>query len=259
MISCLIVWQPQLLNHENNLHTSYPQTSPHITIAYNFTICDNKITNKFMNKKILRKVFAIVLMLVIMFQIYLFAEPVVAVSATNNVVVTLTVDSGITISAGANATMAPNIGVAADSSIGSSSWVVKTNNTAGYTLAVKASASPALVSGTNSFADYTEAVTGTPEVWTVAAGTKKFGYSAYGADTPTATWGAAASCGTAGVPSGTQNYVGFKTTDKIIAQKATVTPTTGVTTNICFAAQQNAIYAASGVYTATITATATTL
>ena len=212
-----------------------------------------------MNKNILRKVFAIVLMLVIMFQIYLFAEPVVAVTATDGVVVTLTVDSGITISNGADSTMTPNIGVANDSSIGSSSWIVKTNNTLGYTLAVKASTAPALKSGSNTFEDYTEAVVGTPEVWSVGSGAKEFGYSAYGTDTATATWGTSASCGTGGVPAGAQKYVGFSTTDKIIAQKATVTPTTGITTNICFAAQQNAIYAASGTYTATITATATTL
>ncbi len=204
-----------------------------------------------MNKNILRKVFAIVLMLVIMFQIYLFAEPVIAVTATDGVVVTLTVDSGITISNGADSTMAPNIGVAADGSIGSSSWIVKTNNTTGYTLAVKASVSPALVSGGNSFADYTEAVAGTPEVWSVGAGAKEFGYSAYGTDTATATWGTALTCGSGGTPDVAQKYVGFSTTDKIIAQKATVTPTTGITTNICFAAQQNGIYAASGTYTAT--------
>lgn len=216
-----------------------------------------------MNKKILRKVFAIVLMLVIIFQIYLYTEKSVdAVSVTDGVQVTLTVDTGITISNGLDAAMTPNIGVSSDGSIGSSSWIVRTNNTAGYTLAVKADAAPALrviATPANNFQDYTEVTSGVPEPWTVASGAKEFGYSAYGTDTTTGTWGAAASCGTAGVPAGTQNYVGFKTTDKIIAQKATVTPTAGITTNICFAAAQNAIYAASGAYVANITATATTL
>jgi len=190
-----------------------------------------------------------------------FFEPTVAIAntATDNVVVTLNVDTGITISNGADVTMAPNIGISADGSIGSSNWIVKTNNATGYTLAVKASAAPALVSGANSFADYTETVAGTPEAWSVAGGAKEFGYSAYGTDTATGTWGAAASCGAAGVPSGTQYYVGTKTTDKTIATRNTVTSSSGITTTICFAAQQNTVYAPSGSYSATITATATTL
>lgn len=212
-----------------------------------------------MNKNIFRKILSVVLLVVIIFQVYLFAEHVIAVDDTDGVVVTLTVDSGITISDGSNVTMAPNIGVSADGAIGSSSWVVRTNNTTGYSLAVKASASPALVSGANSFADYTELVDGTPEVWDVSAGAKEFGYSAYGTDTDTGVWGTSSSCGAAGVPAAAQNYVGFTTSNIDIATRATVTPTTGITTNICFAAEQDTIYAASGVYTATITATATTL
>ncbi|NVN97195.1 hypothetical protein HXX01_03115 [Candidatus Nomurabacteria bacterium] len=214
-----------------------------------------------MNKNILKKVFAIVLMLVIIFQAYFISEKVMAtgVSQPDNVIVTLTVDEGITISDGANVTMVPNIGVASNGSIGSSSWIVRTNSTAGYTLAVKASTAPALKSGTNAFEDYTETVGGTPDLWSVPAGSKEFGYSAYGTDTPTATWGTSASCGAAGLPAVAQKYVGFSTSDKIIATRNTVTATTGVTTNICFAAEQDTIYAASGVYTATITATATTL
>lgn len=190
----------------------------------------------------------------------LVAEPAIATAATasDQVVVTLNVTSGITISDGANISM-PALGVGINGSTGSSSWIVKTNNVTGYNLAVKASASPALVSGVNSFADYTEATNGTPEAWSVPSGSKEFGYSAYGSTTPTATWGTAASCGTATTPSATQLYVGFETTDKVIAQSATVTPTAGVTTTLCVAAEQDGVYAPSGTYTATLTATATTL
>ncbi len=209
------------------------------------------------NKKILIISFSLTLFFVAQF--YPITETVIAATATDNVIVTLDVTTGITISNGADVTMVPNIGVASDGSIGTSSWVVKTNAVNGYTLAVKASASPALVSGPNSFADYTETVLGTPEAWSIASSTKEFGYSAYGTDTATGTWGTAASCGAGGVPNVAQKYVGFQTTDKTIATRASVTPTSGITTNICFAAAQNAIYAPSGTYTATITATATTL
>jgi hypothetical protein len=182
-------------------------------------------------------------------------------AVVDNVVVTLDVDSGISISDGAAVTMAPNISISSNSSIGSSSWTVITNGANGYSLSVNDSTDPALKSATDSFANYTEAVTGTPEAWSVPSGSKEFGYSAYGTDTPTATWGTAASCGAAGVPSGTQKYVGFlpTPTTKIIATRATVTPFTGVTTTICFAAEQDGIFAAAGTYTATITGTAVTL
>ncbi len=183
----------------------------------------------------------------------------IAASVNDSVIVTLTVGSGITITTPADVTMAPNIGIAASGSIGSAVWNVKTNRATGYSLAVKASASPALVSGANSFADYTETVNGTPELWSVPSGSKEFGYSAYGTDVSTATWGTSASCGAAGVPAVDQKYVGFETTDLTIATRNTVTSTSGVDTTICFAVEQDTVYAESGTYTASITATATEL
>jgi len=188
---------------------------------------------------------------------YGMTENVFAV--TDNVVVTLDVDSGISISDGAAITMAPNISITADGSIGSSSWLVITNGVSGYTLAVKASASPALVSGGNSFADYTEAVAGTPDVWSVGSGDYEFGYSAFGTDTSTAEYGTTATCGSAGAPDGSMKYEGFAVSDNTIATRAGVTPSAGITTTLCVAAEQNTIFAPSGTYTATITGTAVTL
>lgn len=215
-----------------------------------------------MKNKFVRNVFSSATISLLFVQVlYILTEPpiVYAATAPDNVVVTLNVDAGITISDGAAVTMSPNMGAGVSSSIGSSSWLVKTNNTAGYKLDVKASASPALVSGANSFADYTEASNGVPEVWSVPSGAKEFGYSAYGNDTATATWGTGAGCGGSGAPLGTMKYVGFETTDKTIATVGTPTPYAGTTTNICFAVEQDTIYAPAGTYTATITATATTL
>ena len=219
-----------------------------------------------MNKIFIKKVLPLSLVTLLALQvIYFVSEPTIssAVTASDNVIVTLNVTSGITISNGADTTMTPNLGVTSDQAVGSSSWIVKTNNAAGYTLSVKASTSPALADGVvDSFADYTEAVAGTPDVWGgVAAGTKEFGFSAYGADTNTTTWGTSASCGntSTGVPAAAQKYKGFSLTDFQIATRNVVTPNAGITTNICFAAQQNAVYASSGIYTATVIATAATL
>ena len=192
----------------------------------------------------------------------LLIEPTTALATavTNNVVVTLNVTSGVTISTSSNVTMLPSIGIASDRAVGGSSWSVATNSATGYTLAVHASTTPALKSAGDSFANYTEAVLGTPELWTgVTAGLKEFGYGAYGTDTPTATWGTPTGCGNTGtgVPDAAGKFKGMTTTDATIASRGGVTPTTGITTNICFAAQETSVYAAAGTYTATVTATAT--
>ncbi len=210
----------------------------------------------------MKKIISIsVICLFLLQMLYFVVEPTISVAATapDSMVVTLNVDAGISISDGAAVTMAPNLSTGISGSIGSSSWLVKTNNYTGYKLDVKASASPALVSGGNSFADYTETSVGTPETWSVAATNKEFGYSAFGNDTVTGTWGTTATCGAGGVPNASMKYVGFKITDKTIATTGVATPYAGTTTSICFAAEQNTTYAPAGVYTATITATATTL
>lgn len=212
----------------------------------------------------IKKIFAASIISLFFVQMFYFiVEPAITTAATaaDNVVVTLNVTSGVTISNGSDTTMTPNIGVTSDRSVGSSSWSVATNSATGYTLAVKASTTPALRNGgIDNFADYTEATPGTPDPWGgVAVGAKEFGYSAYGTDVLTATWGTALDCGNTGtgVTNANQKYRGFSVSDVTIASRAGVTPNAGVTSSICFAAQQNSVYAASGAYTATITATAT--
>lgn len=182
-------------------------------------------------------------------------------SDTDNVVVTLSVDEEISITDGANVTMSPNIGVTNDTSTGGSTWTVTTNAVSGYTLAVKATSSPAMQhsNGTDSFADYTEATPGTPDAWSVDSGNYEFGFSAYGDDVADGTYGSGSDCDNAGDPSGNSlNYEGLETTDQDIASNASTTPTTGTDTTICFGAGQNSVFAPSGTYTATVVATATT-
>ncbi len=189
--------------------------------------------------------------------IYVASEPMVVSAVTDDILVTLTVTSGITISTGADAPMSTALGVASDSAVASSSWLVKTNDVDGYTLAVKASTDPALKDGTKVIEDYTEASAGVPDAWSVASGDKEFGYSSYGTDVAAA-WGTDTDCvgASANLPSATLKYAGLSTSDKQIATRTSVTPYAGITTNICFAVEQNAVFADSGSYTATVTATA---
>lgn len=217
-----------------------------------------------MKKTFLKKIIAASTITFVFLQmLYFVVEPNTVVAATTNdsIIVTLNVTAGISISNGADSTMAPNIGIAANKSIGGSSWTVSTNSYGGYFLTVAATQSPALKNGsTDSFADYTEASAGTPDTWgNVASGTKEFGFSANGTNVNTTTWGTATTCGSAGAADVLGKYRGFTSTTPItIANRTTMTTIAGDTTNICFAAEQNGVYAANGNYTATITGTATT-
>jgi hypothetical protein len=223
-----------------------------------------------MNKNILKKTFKTSTSLFLIFAIiYIMAEPTVSTAAdtkTDQVVVTLTVDAGVSITSPADVTMSQVIGLSADTAVGNAAWTVKTNNYTGYSLNVHASTTPALKSASDEILDYTEATPNTPEFWSVPANNVEFGFSAYGADVATVggnPWNGASDTDCIGasahVPSPTLKYMGFKgSTDKLIAYKSSETLTTGVITNICFAVEQDTIYAPSGVYTATVTATAIT-
>lgn len=188
-------------------------------------------------------------------------EPIVghAVSASDEVLVTLTVEAGISITSPSDETMSRNIGVSADTATGDTVWNVKTNNAAGYTLSVKATTSPAMHNGSNSIDDYTPAVAATPETWSVSSGAE-FGFSAFGTDVPTGTWGTDSDCiAAAHVPSAGLLYRDFDTSDIQIATRAATTTTAGVDSTVCFAVEQDTFYIPSGVYQASIVATASTL
>lgn len=206
------------------------------------------------------------LALAVVFIGFVSLEPSSTSAVTDDVVVNLTVTSGISITSPADVTMSP-LSVTTNTSTGHAIWNVKTNDTDGYTLAVKASASPAMVSGGDSFADYTEAVAGTPDAWSVNASTYEFGFSALGSDVVNVNTDEYAATGVTTCDDGaasttintTLKWEGFTTSDETIATDSDPTPTAGVDTRICFAAEQNTVYAPSGAYSATITATATAL
>ncbi len=186
-------------------------------------------------------------------------QSVNAATASDTVLVTLNVDAGISITSPSDVSMSQNLGVSADTAVGTAVWNVKTNNAAGYTIAVKATTSPALVSGSNSVADYTPAVAATPETWSVPSSSAEFGFSAFGSHISTGTWGTDSDClAGANVPSAGLKYRDFDTSDITLGSSSATTTTAGVNTTVCFAAEQDTIYIPSGVYIATIVATATT-
>ena len=183
-----------------------------------------------------------------------------AVTDTKSVVVTLNVTSGVSLSQPANSTLSQALGIAANGAIGTTTWTVNTNSATGYTLTVQATSTPAMNSTTtvNSIFDYQ---TGTPNTWSATSGAAYFGYSAFGSDVPTGTWGTAPGSvcygGTVNATSTTLKYKGFTTSPVQVASRSSTTTFSGVTTTVCYAVEQNNFYIPAGNYQATITATAT--
>lgn len=185
-------------------------------------------------------------------------------SDTDSVVVTLDVTAGIAIDSPSDVSMSRPLSMTNMTAIGTSTWNVVTNNAAGYNLTVKADTSPAMqqtVGTTTTIADYN---TGIPTLWSVSAGTAKFGFSAFGPDTSDATWGTGESCsgGANHDPSSSLKYRGFTTTSTsslAIATRSSTTTFAGSATTVCFAVEQDSFYIPSGQYKATITATAVTI
>ena len=193
------------------------------------------------------------------------AEPQVVGAVSDEVIVNLTVESGISITSPADVTMS-NMGTAVNTSTGWAIWNVKTNDPDGYTLAVKATTSPAMRNGVSSFADYTEATPATPDTWSVSSAVE-FGFSGLGTDVVNVGSDQYAATGQTvcddGAASSTINttlkFLGFETSDQTLASRAATTTTSGIDTRICFAAEQAGVYADAGLYQASIVATATAL
>ncbi len=186
-------------------------------------------------------------------------QPNISSAVTDTVLVNQTVTAGINISAPADVTMTA-LTTGQNTAVGSAIWTVTTNNAAGYTLTVYASAAPAMVrsGGGGNIVDYTPAVAETPETWSVSSAAE-FGFSARGTDVPTGTWGTDADCiAGADVPSTALKWRDFDETGSAdqIATAAAQTSTSGTASTMCVATEQAGIFAASGSYTATITATA---
>lgn len=207
-------------------------------------------------KKIFSQTLFSTLVLSILFSVF---EPDIlgAQTATDTVRVTLTVTSGISITSPVDVTMTA-LDMSTNTSVASTTWNVKTNDYSGYTLTVRASTSPAMKNATTSIADYTPASANTPEVWSVTNAVE-FGFSATGTDVSTGTWGTGAGCNTGIVPLATKKWLNFATTASPTVATRAATTTAGVNTVVCFAAEQNGVYAPAGVYVADITATATAL
>lgn len=91
--------------------------------------------------------------------------------------------SSISVTPPGNITLAPAIPTTGGgTSNGQALWTIMTDNVAGYTASISASSSPALISGANSFADYTTAGADPDFTWSVGASSTEFGFTPEGVD-----------------------------------------------------------------------------
>ena len=188
--------------------------------------------------------------------------PKIVGAVTDDVVVNQSVTTGISITSPADVTLTA-LSTSQNTAVGSAVWTVTTNSANGYSLTLFAGAAPAMVrsGGGGNIVDYTPASSETPETWSVS-GAAEFGYSARGTDVSTGTWGTDADClNGADVPSATLKWRDFDLTGSAdqIATSNTITSTSGTASTMCVASEQAGIFANSGSYSATITATAVTL
>ena len=204
------------------------------------------------------------LMLVFSVLVYSILEPITvgAVTQSSSAVITLNVTTGIAISSPGNSTMSTSLGAAQNSAVGTTTWNVSTNNLIGYNLTLNATSAPAMqLASTTASSTIPDYQTGAPNLWSVASGNSAFGYSVFGTDSPTGTWGTGAACSgvNANATSTTLKYKGFTTSPVLVANRSATTTIAGVNTTVCYAVEQNGVYIPSGTYQATIVATATTL
>jgi len=147
---------------------------------------------------------------------------------------------------------------------GSATWTVKTSNTTGFNMKIKATQEPAMqLDNDYMFANYTPAAAGSPDaVWSVpVSGSAEFGYTvepATAGDTDTLFLDdGAGNCGTGLLNTADTCWYNFSTSDANVIYRTTATDINGQAEVVKFRAESNAAYLKEGYYDAQLIATFT--
>lgn len=168
-------------------------------------------------------------------------------------------ESYISLSAPDSTTLLPSIpGLSGGSASGTAPVVVTTDNSAGYTLQLKASTAPALQSTTSFFSNYSLASSYPDYDWSVANTTSEFGFTPEGVDVYSRYLDSAGVCNS---PSGSDGpdhcWDRITMSDQTISQSAVPNHPAGTTTTVKVKAQSGSDHIQpSGTYHAAITITA---
>lgn len=166
----------------------------------------------------------------------------------------------ISISTPSDLNMSSMGGLAGGSSEGSVSWTVTTDNTAGYSLSLASSTTPALKSTADSFDDYVPAGADPDYDFTNGATTSSFGFSPEGTEVSARFKDNGSQCNIGTSETTGKCWDGLSTTPKVIAGSTSSNQPSGATASIKFRAESGASHIqTSGDYTATITVTAVSL
>lgn len=159
-------------------------------------------------------------------------------------------------------TMTPTlVGIGGATSTGSTTVTVTTDSAAGYMLTIRGAASPAMIKGGDSIADYVPGGSDPDFNFTVDADEAFFGYSPSGNDTVARFKDdGAALCSTGSSETVLACWDGLSTSDETIAQSSAANNPQGATTTVYFrTGLGSAVVQPPGVYVATTTLTATAL
>lgn len=158
----------------------------------------------------------------------------------------------------ADVTLTPSIdGTVGGTANGSTTVLVTTDNLTGYELYIKASSSPALVSGINSFADYTPAGANPDFTFSISPTVAEFAFSPEGSDITSEYKDNGTTCNVGALDTNDSCWNPLTTTNELIAQSAAANHPSGSATVLEFRAQSGASNAQpSGTYRATTTVTA---
>jgi hypothetical protein len=165
----------------------------------------------------------------------------------------------ISLSSPTDVTMAPNIGgVTGGTGNGQAVWTTITDNPAGYILEVKASTSPALKSGSYSFADYTPAGSDPDYSWSINIADSEFGFTPEGDDIVQKFKDDTSDCNVGSSDTSDKCWYNFSTSDETIAQSFSANHPSGTATTVKFKAESGSSHLQpEGTYQATVTVTAT--
>lgn len=156
-----------------------------------------------------------------------------------------------------NVTLLPNMpSVGGGTADGTTGLTVTTDNLAGYAMNIRASTSPALVSGGDSFADYVPSGAFPDLSFVTPPASSRFGFTPEGADIVPSFRDDGVSCGIGAGDTPSACWQGLSTTPLSVVARATPNHPTGSVTTLRFRAQADAAYIQpAGSYQAVVSVT----
>ncbi len=169
-------------------------------------------------------------------------------------------ESYISISSPADLALTHIGGINGEATEGTMSWQVITDNTAGYTMDIKTTTTPALRSAEDSFSDYTPAGADPDFNFSILSSTSAFGFSPEGTDTNVRYRDNGAICNSGSGEISDKCWDGLSTSPKTIAGKGSSNQPSGSMIDVRFRAESGSAHIqTSGSYSASIVVTALVL